>query len=684
MAEPGRAVFLSYASQDSETAHRLAQALRAAGIEVWLDTAELRGGDVWDQKIQRQIKECALFIPVISRATDERREGYFRLEWKLAVERMRLLSDRLAFLLPVIIDDTSDREADVPDAFRNVQWTRLPQGEASSAFVGRVKGLLDSASARAEPMRPVGTPSTSPPPLISPSNPSRTPGKLSPVSVGLIAALAAAIAFIAWQQFKGPRSKTPSETTDTAAPIASRSTQAGPVVQSVAVLPFVNESSDKEQEYFADGLTETMIDLLSKVPDLHVAARTSSFYFKDKSEKLPAIAKELNVANVLEGSVRKAGDRLRITAQLVQADNGYHLWSETYDRDTKDVFKVQDEISAAVVAALKVRLITPAAAAANRGTSNPEAYSQLLLARHFSRLNTLDGYRHALESFNQALALDPHYEVARAGAAYMRADIADLTGDSAGLKEAIDESEEAVRRAPNQSSSYRYRGLVRSTWLWDFAAAKADYAKAIDLDPTEPFNYLDYGVVMALQGQFQAAIDTTRKALDLDPLATDALGNIGQYQLALRDWAGAEATFMRVLQIAPGNDTVLGTSTNPGMAALRLLQGRPAEALVFCQQVSDERVKAPCLAQAEYSAGHKAEAEAALAQLLKGGAANNTYAIAQTYAWRGEPDKAFEWFDKAVALRDGGMGQLLADRQLDSLHQDPRWKALLKKVGLPS
>ena len=129
MTEPLRAVFLSYASQDAEAAHRVARALRSGGVEVWLDTTELRGGDLWDQKIQRQIKDCALFMPIISHATDERREGYFRLEWKLAVERMRLLSDRVAFLLPVVIDDTLDREADVPDTFRNVQWTRLPRGE---------------------------------------------------------------------------------------------------------------------------------------------------------------------------------------------------------------------------------------------------------------------------------------------------------------------------------------------------------------------------------------------------------------------------------------------------------------------------------------------------------------------------------------------------------------------------
>ena len=363
---------------------------------------------MWDQKIQRQIKDCALFIPIISYTTDERHEGYFRLEWKLAVERMRLLSDRVAFLLPVVIDDTSDREADVPDAFRHVQWTRLPQGEAPSVFMERINGLLGSASVRVEPTRPTGTPAAASAPVTSSPIASKAPGKLSPMSIGLIAALAAAIAIIGWEQFKGAKPNVPAATVATSTPNAPTTNAATSTEQSIAVLPFVNESSDKEQEYFADGLTETMIDLLSKVPDLHVAARTSSFYFKSKSEKLPTIAREFNVANILEGSVRKAGNRLRITAQLVRADNGYHLWSETYDRDAKEIVKVQDEISAAVVAALKLKLVASARVAGSRRTSNTEAYNQYLIGEHFSRTNILDGYRRAIVAYDNALALDPH------------------------------------------------------------------------------------------------------------------------------------------------------------------------------------------------------------------------------------------------------------------------------------
>ena len=318
MTETSKAVFLSYASQDTEAAHRLARALRAAGVEVWLDTSELRGGDSWDQQIRRQIHDCALFVPIISLNTASRLEGYFRLEWKLAVDRSHLMAAEKPFLLPVVVDATQEDNAHVPDKFREVQWTRLPAGATPAAFVERIQRLLGSAGVHVEPTHPSGTPLAAYVPLTPLPMASTARSKRSPLSIGLIAALAATIAFIGWQHFKISTPTAPAATLITTVPNATPSTVATRTEQSIAVLPFLNESSDKEQEYFADGLTETMIDLLSKVPDLHVAARTSSFYFKGKNERLPTIAKELKVANVLEGSVRKSGNRLRITTRVLQ------------------------------------------------------------------------------------------------------------------------------------------------------------------------------------------------------------------------------------------------------------------------------------------------------------------------------------------------------------------------------
>ena len=336
-------MFISYAAQDAEAAGRICEAFRTAGIEVWFDQSELRGGDVWDQRIRQQIRECALFVPIISAHTQARPEGYFRLEWKLAVDRSHLMAAEKAFLLPVVVDTTTDREALVPAQFREVQWTSIPAGDVQPAFLDRIAALLnrpvaphvgslESAAGRTSTRRPVFV--------------------VAALSVAALAALVIAMAMRgAWL--------TREPVTGVEAGNANQSVAVAPAVvfaKSVAVLPFVDMSEMKDQEYFSDGLSEELIDMLTKVPDLHVPARTSSFYFKGKQITVADIAKALNVAQVLEGSVRKSGKALRITVQLVRASDGFHVWSHTYDRTLDDVFKLQDEIAGAVVTALKSSL----------------------------------------------------------------------------------------------------------------------------------------------------------------------------------------------------------------------------------------------------------------------------------------------------------------------------------------
>ena len=323
--------------------------------------------------IRKQIKSCGLFIPLISQNTHTRGEGYFRLEWKLAIDRSHLISADLPFLLPVAIDDTRDDDERTPERFRELQWTRLPRGETPPAFVERVARLLAP-----EPSEATG-PSPAPAPLRSTSRTHTAtvaPGKALRLVPLLIAALALlGVGYFAVDKF------VLSKHSGTALPGAS-APSAIPE-KSIAVLPFVNMSSDKNQEYFSDGLSEEMIDLLSQVPGLRVPARTSSFYFKGKSEDIASIAQKLRVAHVLEGSVRKSGNTIRVTAQLIHADNGYHLWSKAYDRDIKDVFKVQDEIATAVVDALKAKLLAAQEIASRHRTASAEAYMQYLLGNHF-------------------------------------------------------------------------------------------------------------------------------------------------------------------------------------------------------------------------------------------------------------------------------------------------------------
>jgi TolB-like protein len=396
VTEPSHAVFLSYASQDAEAAQRICEALRAAGIEVWFDQSALRGGDVWDQTIRKQIKTCALFIAVISRHTHGRDEGYFRLEWKLAVDRSHLMTTNKTFLLPVVVDDTREDDENVPDRFRDIHWTRLPGGETPPAFVERVRGLVSpepshGPTATALPAAPgsAATPLT----REQVATPWRSKQALLMV---LAVVVAGALAYFGIDKFWFSKYQA-SPPTPPAAPASAGPAAFVPPPHSIAVLPFVNMSGDKEQEYFSDGLSEEVLNSLSRINELQVAARTSSFYFKGEHADLQTIAHKLNVASVLEGSVRRSGHRIRITAQLNNAITGFHLWSQTYDRDLDDVLKLQADIANAVAEALKVRLLGDITTKIELGgTRNQAAFDAYLRGSKAYRVNrrpTLTSFR---------------------------------------------------------------------------------------------------------------------------------------------------------------------------------------------------------------------------------------------------------------------------------------------------
>ena len=343
MSVQSRAVFLSYASEDSEAAARIATALRDAGIEVWFDRSELRGGDAWDLNIHQQIQACRLFIAVISGRTESRDEGYFRREWTLAVDRTRDMAAKRAFLLPVAIDDTPERGASVPDKFRQIQWTRLPGGETSSAFVARVIDLLD-APGPGPAARVAQKPNALPE-----SNAARvTPRGARKFWPAVVVAAAVTAASVAYFLLRTPTNQEPASATRVTSlsppsVVAVPPQAAMPMTpaKSIAVLPFEDLSEKKDQQFLGDGIAEEIIDRLVQVPEMHVPARASSFYFRDKRARVADIARELEVAHLLEGSVQKSGNRLRLSVQLVRAVDGYQIWSEHYDRDLKDVFAVQ-------------------------------------------------------------------------------------------------------------------------------------------------------------------------------------------------------------------------------------------------------------------------------------------------------------------------------------------------------
>jgi len=694
MTEPKKAVFLSYASQDAAAALRICEAVRAAGIEVWFDQSELRGGDAWDAAIRRQIKACSLFMPVISASTCARVEGYFRLEWKLAVDRSYLIATETAFIVPVVIDGTKDSDALVPDRFREVQWTRLIDGATPAAFAERVSRLLSTAQS------PAGSSLTAPTsaPIAAPS---AQPFSAAPASAAaaahspavsrsrvtwVVIALAAAAGYLAVDRFSAPRRSTqteaaselPSPTTPAVQP-NSPSPGINPISErSIAVLPFVNMSSDKEQEYFSDGLSEELIDLLTKVPDLRVPARTSSFFFKGKSETIPTIARELGVAHLLEGSVRRAGNRLRVTAQLIRADTGYDVWSETYDRELKDVFKVQDEIAGAVVAALKLKLPSAQNTSAHR-TANTEAHNQYLLGlQSFNRRN-VDGYGRAVDFYRKAIALDPNYAAGYAGLAFALTYLADTSGDAALLQQALAAAEKAVALAPEQADGYVARGYFRGSINFDWAGAQADLAKGLDLDAGDSTGRRRYAQLLGTLGRFPEAVAEARRAVELDPLSEPSWQTLARLLTASRDFAAAHEASRRALEINPESGYALSS-----LGQILLLEGKAAEAAAVFRRIDARSLfELFGVAMAEHTLGRARESQQALDELTGKGAENAAYQIAEVHAWRGEKDKAFEWLERAYRQRDGGLADIKYDPLLNSLHGDSRYAALLRKMNLP-
>src|ERR1700723_618220 len=296
------------------------------------------------------------------------------------------------FLVPVVIDDTKDADARVPDKFREIQWTHLPNGETTAELVNRIRRVLTPVASG------IGTASM---PIAAPGSVASSARRFYLSMIALTALLIGALVYIVVSHRSAPSVSAPAS----APPIAGTSSAQAALEKSIAVLPFTDLSEKKDQQYFSDGLSEELIDLLSQIPDLKVSARTSSFSFRDRPVTVAEIGQALQVANVLEGSVRKAGNTVRITAQLVRVDNGYHLWSATYDRDLKDVFKVQDDIARVVVDKLKLTLTSALANTAAR-TQNPEVHNLLLQGIFALQSDTDEGTEQALTAFQHARALD--------------------------------------------------------------------------------------------------------------------------------------------------------------------------------------------------------------------------------------------------------------------------------------
>jgi TolB-like protein len=387
MTSPGHAVFLSYASEDAGAAHRLADALRAAGVEAWLDRSELRGGDAWDASIRAKIRDCALFVPLVSASADARGEGYFRLEWKLAVDRSHLMAEDRPFLLPVVVDDTAEATARVPDRFRERQWTRLTDDRSIAAFTERVRATLAPEAGRG-PGRTDALPAPATAAGAAKAAARNWHARRGALFAGALALVALASAFLAWRGFEG----------------------AAKPIESVAVLPFVNASGSEENEYLGDGMTETLIGSLSQIPAVAVKARSTVFNYKGRNIAPQAIGRELKVQAVLTGRLTQHAQDMLLYVELLDVAQDKVVWSEQYQRRQAELVTLQTEIARDVATKLRARVSgADALKLATIQTRNPDAYRAYLKGNFYTNKLTRDGFAKGVEHYREAIALDPDY-----------------------------------------------------------------------------------------------------------------------------------------------------------------------------------------------------------------------------------------------------------------------------------
>jgi TolB-like protein/Tfp pilus assembly protein PilF len=656
------ALFLSYASQDAEAAQRICQALRAGGVEVWFDQTELRGGDAWDRQIRKQIHDCVLFMPIISAHSQARLEGYFRREWKFAADRTHDMAAEKPFLIPVVIDGTPERGASVPDVFHDLQWTRLPDGETPPAFVERVKRLLSPEGAAApDPAWIAGSAVAS-----GVAAASRLTRRRTGVLYGaLAAALLLVLGYFGLERLKKPSAL---------------------ATASIAVLPLANESGETSQQYFSDGISEDLITALGQFPGLKVIGRSSAFQFRDSKEDSRSIGAKLGVAHLLEGSVRKSGDMIRVSAELIDTNDGSMQWSEHYDRPYKELFALQDEITRAVVGALRAKLL-PDEHAVEQSERPPggslEAYNEWLQGVFYSRRSTEADYRKAIELFTQATQIDPQYGLAwsHLSTTWTRLSAYYLAGAPAqeAYANARRASERALAVSPNLSAAHSARAELLLSADFDWRGAEAEYRRALALAPNDADAKFNLGTMLAILGEVESSVTLTHQALATEPLRADFYEALAFRLAGLNRLDEAERAARKAVELQPAAAT-----THAVLASIEVQRGNVQEALAAAQQEPPGVLQDTALALARQIGADRGAADAALKTLIEKGAGIAAYQIAWVYAVRNDAKATFAWLDRAWSNRDPGVSEILFNPFFLRYHDDPRFAAFCRKVGLPA
>jgi adenylate cyclase len=442
--------------------------------------------------------------------------------------------------------------------------------------------------------------------------------------------------------------------------------------KSIAVLPFVNMSDDASNEYFSDGISEELLNLLAKIPELRVISRSSAFSFKSQNLELTEIAERLNVAHILEGSVRKAGNRVRITAQLIEARSDTHLWSETYDRELDDIFAIQDDIAATVVEQLKITLLGESP---HVQEVDPEAYALVLQARHLTNQASAEGFEQSIALYQQALAIEPEYAAAWDGLARNYAAQANygLLPAAEGAALAREAAERALAIDPDFAPAHARLGWIAMVFDSDLAQAARHFERTLEL---EPANLANAAALLLSLDRLEEAIPLLEYVTARDPVDPIGHAYLGLFYLYADRWDAAIASYKAALRLSPD---YIGAHYRMGTALL--MQGDATAALAKVQQESFEAFRLIGLAMAQHALGEAGASDATLAELIEKHEKGWAYNIAYVLAWRNEADRAFEWLDKAVEYADPGLSDIVVEPAFGNIHDDPRWLPFLESIG---
>jgi TolB-like protein/Flp pilus assembly protein TadD len=655
----GRNVFISYASQDSAVANSMVETLEKHGVTCWIAPRDVVPGSLYADEIVGAINDTKVVVLVLSQHSIASPHVGKEIE-RASSKRHRII----AFYIDAV-PLTRGFEYFLSES----QWIDVGAGGmegAETKLMEAVRRHLDPAAAiepRAQSDAPIARAGMAP----------RTRWLGAGGSILLLA-----LAYFVVHQFWLSK-RVANDGRDTIAS-GSAATRAAPATdKSIAVLPFVDMSEKKDQEYFADGMAEEIIDLLVKIPGLKIIGRTSSFQFKGQSEDLRAIGNKLGVAYVLEGSVRKAGNRLRVTAQLIDTRDGTHRWSKSFDRDTGDVLKLQDEIAAGVARALEISVI-PEDIGPRTGIRIGDAYDELLRGIYALDQWDADGMKEAANHFQHALELDP----TSAGAAGYLAVVYDLQGEwgfvppRVAFEQARRAAEAAIKLDPKLAVPHQTLAAVYSAYDWDWSAADFEIQQAIRLAPRDPFTLVMAARNFMSVGRFDEALSYAKAALAQDPLSPPTSVEICWIQQRLGHWVEAEAAARRALEISP---TYAGAHYYLGITLLN--RGEREAALREFQKEPDNGSRLGGIAMADSALGRRADSDSALRELLKSQAGVYAFGIAEVYAFRGGAEQALQWLEHAYTQKDPVLYMIKGDPPLKSLEADPRFKTFLRKMNLP-